>query len=318
MTLQLGREATLAFACACAVLIFASFAPAFGTAGNLTAILRNSYELWLIALGMTLLMAMGAIDVSVGVVMGLSALLIGKALAGGLPLGAVLLIGPLAGACIGLVAGLIVVIGQIPAIVATLGLFGVFRTVIFLGLGGQWLSGLPDTLTRLILWDGLFAPLGLLVIAGANLAVWTALRATPYGVHLLAIGNDEARARLMGLAVIRIRIATFVISGALCGLAGIFYVAIYRNVTTTIGANIALEAIAAVILGGTAIFGGRCSLLGTLLGVLLLRILQNGLLLMGVPSLWQTVVTGGLLLAVLISEVVAGRLSLSRRRRQRT
>jgi ribose/xylose/arabinose/galactoside ABC-type transport system permease subunit len=310
MTMQLGREATLAVACACAVLVFASFAPVFGTAGNLTSVLRNSYELWLVALGMTLLMAMGAIDVSVGVVMGLAALLIGKALAGGLPLGAVLIIGPLAGACLGLVAGLVVVIGRIPAIVATLGLFGVFRTAIFLLLGGQWLSGLPDDLTRILAWDGLYVPLGLIVIAAAYVAVWIALRATPYGVHLLAIGNDEARARLMGLAVVRTRIATFVISGALCGLAGLFYVAIYRNVTMTIGANIALEAIAAVVLGGTAIFGGRCSLLGTLLGVLLLRILQNGLLLMGVPSLWQTVVTGGLLLAVLISEVVAGRISV--------
>lgn len=317
MRLQLGREATLAVACAVAVLAFALLAPAFLTQGNLAGVLRNSYELWLVALGMTLLMAMGAIDVSVGVVMGLSALLIGKALAAGLPLGLVLAIGPLAGAAIGLVAGMVVVFGRIPAIVATLGLFGVFRTAIFVLLGGQWLSGLPDTLTRLLAWDGLGLPLGLLAIVLAYAAVWIALRATPYGVHLLAIGNDEARARLMGLAVARTRIATFMISGALCGLAGIFYVAIYRNVTMTIGANIALEAIAAVILGGTAIFGGRCSLVGTLLGVLLLRLLQNGLLLMGVPSLWQTVVTGGLLLAVLVSEVASGRLSTAVLARQR-
>lgn len=313
----LGREVTLAVASACAVLIFVSFSPAFGTADNLTGILRNSYELWLVALGMTLLMAMGAIDVSVGVVMGLSALLIGKALAAGLPLGVVLVVGPITGAAIGLVAGLVVVIGRIPAIVATLGLFGVFRTLIFVLLGGQWLSGLPDLLTRILAWEGLVVPLGLIIIAAAYLGVWVALRTTPYGVHLLAIGNNEDRARLMGLAVTRTRIVTFVVSGLLCGLAGVFYVAIYRNVTMTIGADIALEAIAAVILGGTAIFGGRCSLLGTLMGVLLLRILQNGLLLVGVPSLWQTVVTGGLLLAVLTSEVMAGRLSLSVLQRRR-
>ncbi len=110
------------------------------------------------------------------------------------------------------------------------------------------------------------------------------------------------------MPVRRVRIATFVASGALTGLAASFYVANYRNVEMAIGSTLALDAIAAVVLGGTSILGGRCSLIGTALGVLLLRILQNGLLLMGVPSLWQPVVTGALLIGVLAVEVPAGRL----------
>jgi ribose/xylose/arabinose/galactoside ABC-type transport system permease subunit len=302
------REATLAMACVAAVILFGLLSPAFGTGGNAATVLRNGYELWLIALGMTLLMAMGAIDVSVGAVMGVTAILTGQALLADLPLAAVVIVGPAAGAGLGLVAGAVVVWGRIPAIVATLGLFGVFRMVIFLLLGGQWLSGLPADLTRLVDWRGLGIPMGLLIVALVYAIAWLFLRRTTYGPHLLAIGFDEDRARLMGLAVTRVRMATFAASGALCGLAGVVYIGIYRNVSMTIGADIALEAVAAVILGGTPIFGGRISLLGTLLGVLLLRILQNGLLLIGVPSLWQTVVTGALLLGVLSAEVLARRL----------
>jgi ribose/xylose/arabinose/galactoside ABC-type transport system permease subunit len=306
--IRIGREITLAVACVLAITAFASVSSSFGTATNAATILRNGYELSLVALGMTLLMAMGAIDVSVGAVLGVAAILVGQSLVAGLPLAVTFLVGPLAGAAMGLIAGAVVVWGRIPAIVATLGLFGVFRTVIFLLLGGQWLSGLPDQITRLLDWSGLSVPLGLLIIVAVYALTWMILRRTPYGLHLLAIGQSEDRARLMGIAVAQTRLLTFAASGALCGLAGVFYVGIYRNVAMTIGANIALEAVAAVILGGTAIFGGRCSLVGTLLGVLLLRILQNGLLLAGVPSLWQNVVTGALILGVLTAEVFSGRL----------
>lgn len=304
----MGREIALAVACVAAVVLFSLFSPVFATAGNAATVLRNGYELWLIALGMTLLMAMGAIDVSVGAVMGVTAILTGQALLADLPLPLVIVVGPLAGAALGLVAGAVVVWGKIPAIVATLGLFGVFRMLIFLLLGGQWLSGLPNDITQLVDWRGLGIPLGLLTIMLVYGVTWLFLRRTTFGPHLLAIGQDEERARLMGLAVMRVRMLSFVASGALCGLAGVFYVGIYRNVSMTIGADVALEAVAAVILGGTWIFGGRVSLIGTVLGVLLLRILQNGLLLVGVPSLWQTVVTGALLLGVLSAEVLGRRL----------
>jgi ribose/xylose/arabinose/galactoside ABC-type transport system permease subunit len=150
-------------------------------------------------------------------------------------------------------------------------------------------------------------PVPALVIVAAYLAVWLALRRTPYGLHLLAIGNSEEKARLSGIPVVKIRFVTFVISGILTGIAATFYVATYRNVEMTIGSTLALDAIAAVILGGTSILGGKCSLIGTVLGVLLLRILQNGLLLIGVPSLWQPVVTGVLIIGVLGFEAISSR-----------
>lgn len=307
-----GRELILLAACLAAVVVFCIASPVFGTTANASTILRNSVELLLIGLGMTLLLAMGGIDVSIGIVMGLAAIAVGKALNAGVDPALVMFAGPLAGGLLGMITATVVVLGRIPAIVGTLGLLGVYRTAIFVALGGQWLSGLPTGLTDILSAAPLGVPVSFWTIAAAYAVVWTALRRTPYGPHLLAIGNAEEKARLSGIAVTKVQFATFVASGVLAGIAATFYVATYRNVEMSIGSTLALDAIAAVVLGGTSILGGRCSLIGTVLGVLLLRILQNGLLLIGVPSLWQTVVTGALLILVLGLEAMAGRLSLSR------
>jgi AI-2 transport system permease protein len=305
------REWSLLAACLLAIIIFSVASPHYATFGNAATVLRNSVELLLIGLGMTLLLAMGGIDVSIGIVMGLAAIAIGRVIgAGGNPVWA-LLAGPTVGALLGCVTAAVVVLGRVPAIVGTLGLFGVYRTGVFVLLGGQWLSGLPPTLTNLLATTALGVPVSAIVIAVAYLVVWLALRRTPYGLHLLAIGNSEEKARLSGIPVIKIRFMTFIISGVLTGIAATFYVATYRNVEMTIGSTLALDAIAAVILGGTSILGGRCSLIGTVLGVLLLRVLQNGLLLIGVPSLWQPVVTGVLIIGVLGFDAVSNRLPLS-------
>jgi AI-2 transport system permease protein len=312
-----GREWSLLAACLLAILIFSVASPYYASVGNAATVLRNSVELLLIGLGMTLLLAMGGIDVSIGIVMGLAAIAIGRLLGAGAGPVLTLLIGPIVGAVLGCVTAAVVVLGRVPAIVGTLGLLGVYRTGVFVLLGGQWLSGLPPTLTNLLATSMLGVPISAIVIAFAYLVVWLTLRRTPYGLHLLAIGNSEEKARLSGVPVIRIRFATFIISGVLTGIAATFYVATYRNVEMTIGSTLALDAIAAVILGGTSILGGRCSLIGTVFGVLLLRILQNGLLLIGVPSLWQPVVTGVLIIGVLGFEAVSNRLPLAQLLRAR-
>jgi len=309
-----AREITLAVVCLLVCVVFSLASPWFATLDNLATVLRNSVELLLIGLGMTLILAMGSMDVSVGVVMGLAAWGVGQFL--GANVFAAALSGPLIGLIAGVVTSIVVVLGRIPAIVGTLGLYGVYRTVIFVLLGGQWLSGLSDGLTRWVVGRLLGLPVMVWLIVLAYLLVWLALRRTAYGLHLLAIGHAEEKARLSGIPVTRVRFITFMLSGLLCGLAATFYVATYRNVEMTIGSTLALEAIAAVVLGGTRITGGQCSLPGTVLGVLLLRILQNGLLLVGVPSLWQNVVTGVLLLSVLSAEVLAGRLQFNGLRRR--
>jgi len=296
------RETLLASACALSALVFTLASPAFGTVDNLSAVIRNSTELLLVGLGMTLLLATASIDVSVGAALGLIAILVGTLLQAGAPVPIVALAGPVAGIIVGLVVASVVVVGRIPPIVGTLGLYGVFRTMIFVALGGQWLSGLPSDLTRLLAQEILGLKLSIWVVILAYGGVWLMMRKTPFGTHVLAVGHSIEKARLAGIAVAKVRIIVFVISGVLCGVAASFFVATYRNVEMTSGSLLALEAIAAVVLGGTSLMGGRCSLLGTFLGVILLRLLQNGLLLVGLSSLWQPVVVGGLLLLVLISD----------------
>lgn len=307
-SLVVGRELSLLAGCLVVGVVASLASPYFATLENISTIFRNSIELLLVSLGMTLLLAMGSIDVSVGMVMGLAAIVVGRVVEGGGNTMIAIVAGPVIGACLGLLTASVVVLGRIPAIVGTLGLLGVYRAAIFLALGGSWLSGLPHTLTTTVGGRVLGVPTALIVILVAYGIVWIALRRTSFGVHLLAIGNAEEKARLSGVSVLRTRAVTFAVSGLLCGLAAVFYVSTYRNVAMTVGGNVALEAIAAVVLGGTSILGGRCSLVGTAIGVMLIRILQNGLLLMGVPSLWQTVVTGLLLIVILTGE--AGQIRL--------
>jgi AI-2 transport system permease protein len=283
--------------------VFALASPTYFAAGNFASVARNSVELLLIGLGITLLLAMGGIDVTVGVVLGLAAIGVGNLLLIGANPWLAAAAGPVIGLALGLLTGAVVVFGRIPAIVATIGLLGVYRTAIFVVLGGSWLSGLPPTLGGVFgarLFDAV--PVSLIVIAATYATAFLALRRTPFGLHLLAIGDNEERARLAGVPVRRVRLAGYAVSGALCGLAAIFYVTTYRNVEMTVGSTLALDAIAAVVLGGTSIVGGRASLLGTALGVLLIRILQNGFTIVGMPSLWQPVVTGALLLGSLLLE----------------
>lgn len=305
------REATLVVLCLVAAAVFALLAPSYLSADNIAAVLRNSVELLLVSLGITLLLAMGGIDITVGIVLGLAAIAVGTLLLTGVNPWLAAAAGPLTGIALGLVTGAVVVFGRIPAIVATVGLLGVYRTVIFVVLGGSWLSGLPPALSEL--FGGRFLgviPVSFLCVGLAYAAAYVALRHTPFGPHLLAIGDGEERARLAGIATRRVRLSAYAISGALCGLASVFYVATYRNVEMTVGGTLALDAIAATVLGGTSILGGRASLLGTVLGVLLIRMLQNGLTIVGVPSLWHPVVTGALLLgSLLLERRVSGALS---------
>jgi AI-2 transport system permease protein len=311
-----GRELLLLAVCLAAALAFALISPVYLTQVNLAAVVRNSVELLLVGLGITFLLAVGGIDVSVGMVLGLAAVAIGNLLLGGIGPWVAAFAGPVVGLLLGLLTGAVVVFGRMPAIVATIGLLGVYRTAIFVALGGSWLSGLPPTLSNVFaarLFN--FLPVSYLVIFAVYALAFVALRKTPFGLHLLAIGNNEERARLAGIPVRRVRLAAYAVSGTLCGVAATFYIATYRNVEMTVGSTLALDAIAAVVLGGTSILGGRASLLGTALGVILIRMLQNGFTIIGMPSLWQPVVTGVLLILALSLESLAGRSPLRRLQR---
>lgn len=305
--IRIGREVLLLAALALLAVAFAAQSDAFLSGRNLSTILRNSVDLAVICAGMTIVIIMGGIDVSVGGIVAVSAVLIGRAFEWGLPAGLVVLAGLAGGTALGFVNGALVARTRVPPIVATLGTMYIFIAVLFLVIGGVWISGLPGTLSFLVLGSVLGIPAGAIVVAGVYLLCWVLLRRMPWGQHVVAIGCDETAARLVGIRVDRTKIQAYALLGLLAGLAAVLYVARLRNVEVNIGTNIALEAVAAVILGGTSIRGGTGSLLGSLLGVLFIKVTQNGLVLAGVSSLWEPVVIGGLLIAVLVLDAVERR-----------
>ncbi len=295
----LSREAALTAGLLAVGAVFAAASPYFATWANLRAVAWRSTDLFLVALGEALVLAAGGIDVAAGVVMGVAAVAVGEAVRAGLPALAAALAGPAVGLLLGAAAALAVVGGRMPPIAATLGLWGVWRAALYLLLGGRWLSGLPPLLSPLL--AGRVPPV-LPGVAVLYAAAWLALRRTPAGPRLLAVGGNEAAARLAGIAVGRAKALVYVLAGGLAGLAATVFVAQYRNVEMTTGGTLALDAIVAAILGGSSVGGGRVSLLGTALGVVLLRVVQNGMVLLGLPSLWSGVVEGTLLILVLAIE----------------
>jgi ribose transport system permease protein/AI-2 transport system permease protein len=303
----LRRELVLLAAILLAGAVFAALSEAFLSPRNLTTVLRNSVDLAVIAAGMTIVIILGGIDVSVGGILGVAAICIGRAWQAGWPEPVVAAIGLGAGAALGALNGLVIARTRTPPIIATLGAMYVFVATLFLVIGGTWISGLPNTLSFLIRGAPLGVPAGAWIIAAVYGVCWLMLRRTPWGRRVVAIGCDERAARLVGVRVERTKIEAYALLGLFAGVAAVLYVARLRNVEVNIGTNVALEAIAATVLGGASITGGVGSLLGALLGVVFIKVMQNGLVLIGVSSLWETVVIGGLLIAVLAADALAAR-----------
>ena len=294
------REITLLLALVGVATVFSAASPFFFSASNLSTILKNSLEPALVGLGMSFVLATGGIDIAVGGVLGIGAIIIGWGVQAGWPVAVIALLGPCLGALLGLVSGGLIVAGRIPPIIATLSLYGVYRTAIFLLLGGSWISGLPNTLGPLVNGIVLGIPLVALYVVILYLLGLLILRWLPLGTAVLAVGGNQQAARLAGVHVPRVKLFVYGFTGLLTGISALLYVARYRNVETSTGGLLGLDAIVAAVLGGTSVLGGRANLTGTLLGVLLIRTLQNGFVLVGVPSLWEQVITGGLLILVLI------------------
>lgn len=302
-----SRELALVLAIAVVGAVFAFASPHFLTVNNLVQTMRAGLELAIVSAGMTLVIIMGGIDVSVGGILAVSAIIIGKGYQAGLPSFAVAPLGLATGALLGAVNGVVTAKLKVPPIIATLGSMYIFSAIMFLVIGGAWIAGLPGTLSPLVNGKVGFVPAAAIVIAVVYICAWVLLRKLPYGKHLYAIGCNEPAARLVGIDVDRTKIMTYALLGLLAGLAALLYVARLRNVEINIGTTIALEAIAATILGGTNIRGGAGSLLGTLLGVVFIRIMQNGLVLTGISSLWEAVIIGSLLIIVLTADAYRNR-----------
>jgi ribose transport system permease protein len=274
----------------CVVLSFAS--EAFLTTNNLLNVLRQASLLFFMASGLTLVILTANIDLSIGATVGLSACVAATVIkATGSPwIGAAVGIG--IGALVGLANGVLVTKLRIPSFIATYGMLWVAHGATYYYMGGQSVYGFPAEFRALGSGYFLGIPIPIYLMVAFLLLGNLFLNRTTFGQQIYAVGANAVAARLSGVPVKRRLILVFVTSGAMAGLASIIFLARLNSAEGDIGEALTLPAIAAVVIGGTSLFGGVGSLFGTLVGCLILTLVLNGMNLMNVNANWQPLVTG--------------------------
>jgi len=278
----------------CVVMTFAS--DTFLSAGNITNILRQVSINAIIAVGMTLVILTGGIDLSVGAVMALSGTLAAGLMAGGINGGIGILVCLGVGLGFGLANGAFVAYAKMPPIIVTLATMGIARGLALIYTGGYPISGLPTWMRFFGAGSVLGVQTPIVVMIVVYVVGWVLLERTPFGRYVYAIGGNETATRLSGVRVSPTKLIVYGLSGLASAIAAVVLTSRLMSGQPGAGEGFELDAIAAVVLGGTSIAGGRGSLIGTLLGALLLGVLNNGLNMVGVNPYVQTVVKGGIIL----------------------
>ena len=295
--------------------------PRFLSAQSVRDILLNTAILAVMAAGQAVVVITRNIDLSVGSVLGLSAFAVGTVLSThqGLPMIVALLLGLAIGAACGLLNGVLVRYGRVPALVVTLGTLYIFRGVTYAWAGGsqitademppRFLSFATDELLG-VPWPVLIA---VLVVGGVSVL----MRDYRLGRELYAMGSSPPAAELAGIRVARNLLGAFVLSGALAGLAGVLFAARFGTVDAAAGSGYELTVVAAVVVGGVAVFGGSGTVWGAGLGALLLTVIGSALAVLEINQFWQQAVVGALIvLAIGADRLVAVRIARSLRRRE--
>ncbi|MCW5235169.1 ABC transporter permease [Verminephrobacter eiseniae] len=298
----LGPFIALILACA----FFASQSERFLSAQNFSLILQQVMVVAVIAIGQTLVILTAGIDLSCGMVMALGSIVMTK-MAASHDLSA-----PLAIACgiaatvlFGLVNGLLVTKIALPPFIVTLGTMNIAFAITQLYSDAQTITDIPEGMTLL---GGTFALGQTAIVWGAVLMLalyliaWFALRETAPGRHVYAVGNNPEATRLTGIATDRVLLGVYMLAGLFYGIAALLSVARTGAGDPNAGQTENLDAISAVVLGGTSLFGGRGMILGTLVGALIVGVFRNGLTLMGVSSVYQILVTGILVILAVATD----------------
>lgn len=277
----------------------------FLTVGNLTNVLRQSTINLIIAIGMTYVILTAGIDLSVGAVLALATVVTADLLQRGVPILPTILLGLTLGGVLGMASGLLISRVKVPPFVATLGMMTVARGLALTYTQGRPITGLPNAFRSI--GTGYLGPIPMpiIVAAVAFLAGYLLLTRTRMGMYIYALGNNPVAAHYTGIATSNYITFVYVLAGALAALAGMILVARLDSAQPTAGLGYEFDAIAAVVVGGTSFAGGEGSLMGTLLGVLVISVLNNGLNLLNVSSFYQPVVTGVVIaLALLLYKAV--------------
>ena len=303
------RELSAALAYAVLVIVVGIVTPSFLAAGNLRDLAMNNAAVLLIAIGMTTVIISGEIDISVGSQFAVCTYLTGALAKEGLPILLVLPCVVIAGVAMGAVGGAFVAWLRMPSIVVTLALMVAWRDGLRWATEGAWIQDLPANFQ----WVGLGQTRGELILVAvtalAFIAFAWALSNIAGGRSFYAVGSDAEAARLAGIDPRRVVFGAFAITGALVGLAAVLNATRFSIVPSNAGMGLELKAIAAVVVGGTAITGGRGRLIGTLIGVALLGTIGTALTFLGINSFWEKAIQGAVILAAVMSDLALGRMA---------
>jgi ribose transport system permease protein len=280
----------------------------FLTIENGVNVLRQISVNVCLSIGMTMIIVAGGIDLSVGSVLALAGAVAAALLKTGLaltPLDVALqfttlgsvVAGIAVGAALGLFNGVAIIRFGLPPFVATLGMLSIARGLTMLWTGGHPITTLGSEFGFLGTGAALGVPMPVWIAGGLTALFELVTRRTRFGRHLYAVGGNERAAALSGLPVNRIKLAVYALGGALAGVAGLLTAARLDSATPNAGFGYELDSIAAVVIGGTSLSGGRGTIIGTVLGCLIIGVLNNGLVLLQVSPFWQQVVKGFVILA---------------------
>ncbi|WP_413991699.1 ABC transporter permease [Labrys okinawensis] len=290
------------------VVIFSLLSSNFMTEQNILNILQQSSINACVALGMTLVIIAGGIDLSVGPTAAIAAIAAAALMAAGAPIVVAIPVALVFGLITGAVNGVLVAYGGLQPFIVTFGTLSLYRASALIYTGGNPIFGIP-TQFRAIFNTSLFGvPHPVIIVGVLAIIVWIVLNKTPLGEYFLAVGGNQEASHVAGVPVERTKIASYMISGALAAVAGLILVGRLGAADPTLGNLWELDAIAAAAIGGASLMGGKGSVVGTLLGAIILGSLRNGLTLMNVQAFYQLLATGLIILvAMLIDRATRGR-----------
>ena len=274
-------------------IIFGLLSPAFLTVGNLRDIAVAASINAIIGLGVTFVIITGGIDLSVGSIASLVGIVAATVMVtGGVNPFLALLIGVIVGLTCGAANGLLITRLKLPPFIATLGTMSVFQGLAYVTTDGKPVYNIPPEFVLMLNSYVGGVPVMVVIVAVVGFLCWLLLRRTVFGENVIAVGGSEETAWLSGIRVNRVKVAVYALSGGLAGLAGLILVARINAAQTEGGSPYLLTAIAAAVIGGANLMGGEGRIAGTLVGALILGALTNGLVLLNVPSFYEQIVTG--------------------------
>ena len=285
------------------VIVITILNPSFMTTDNILNILRQVSISALIAFGMTFVILTGGIDLSVGSTLALTGAVAATMLASGMDPVLTIFAALLLGAILGAVNGVIIAKGKVAPFIATLATMTIYRGLTLVYTDGRPVSDLGNEITFQMLGKGYFfgIPVPVCTMIIAFIVLYVIMHKTTFGRRVYAVGGNEAASKLSGINVDRVKIAVYSLTGMLAALSALILTSRLNSAQPTAGTSYELDAIAAVVLGGTSLTGGKGWIFGTLVGALIIGVLNNGLNLIGVSSFFQQVVKGiVILIAVLI------------------